>query len=350
VRPHGLAPLFARAAVAPCTLALRTLALRTLALCTLVSSSAWAAPNWYLEMPAGAPSEASARRTLALELEGIAVPPDALRIGDASDDVQLHIAVTVESRHPETGAEEWLLVRVWDRGELAGSRRVSAVGHPTTIGRRVALAAAELVRQLAALRTRNRRLAVRREQDSEIERQIERQQAVRRRVALESDLHFVWAPEGAWLVGPSVGLEFNRQLPLRFRTGLSLLAGEIYKAPIAAAETPLTSWLDAHAGVYWTPEFGTNWSGEVGGLLALALVDVGGGASVDDIANQSATWTARLGAELAISRAIGPGARVRFGFGVGALLRPIPITLGDAETRLGGAYLGAQVALLVRQP
>jgi len=340
VRPHGLAPLLARATVALCSLTI----------CTLVPSAAWAAPNWYLEIPAGAPSEASARRTLALELEGIVVPPDPLRIGDASDDVQLHISVTVESRHLETGAEEWLLVRVWDRGELAGSRRVSAAGHPTTIGRRVALAAAELVRQLAALRTRNRRLAVNRERDSEIERQIEHREAVRHRLALESDVRFLWLPEGAWLLGPSIGLEFNRQLPLRFRTGLSLLAGEICKGPIAPAETPLTSWLDAHAGVYWAPELGAKWSGEVGGLLALTLVDVGGGASVDGIANQSATWTARLGLDFAVARAVGPGARVRFGLGAGALLRPIPIALGDTQTELGGAYLGAQIALLVRRP
>jgi hypothetical protein len=43
-------------------------------------------------------------------------------------------------------------------------------------------------------------------------------------------------------------------------------------------------------------------------------------------------------------------ARIRFGLGAGALLRPIPITLDEAEARLGGGYLGAQLALLVRQP
>lgn len=137
-----------------------------------------AAPKWYLEMPPDAPSSAVARRTLALELEGVVVPPDPRRIGDTPDDVQFHIAVTREVG--DSGAE-WLMVRVWDRGELAGSKRVSALGHPTTVGRRVALAAAELVRQLAAVRARNVRLEAKRQQESEVERMLERREAARRR-------------------------------------------------------------------------------------------------------------------------------------------------------------------------
>src|SRR6187402_18160 len=135
-------------------------------------------------MPPGRLSESAARRTLALELEDIVVPPDPVRIADTSEDVELHVSVTVDSTRSETGQEEWLLVRVWDRGELAGSKRVSAQGHPTTVGRRVALAAAELVRQLGAVRARNRRLEVKREQESEVERHIERREAARRRLAL----------------------------------------------------------------------------------------------------------------------------------------------------------------------
>jgi hypothetical protein len=301
-------------------------------------------------MPSGAQSEGAARRTLALELEDIVVPPDPSRIGDASEDVQLHVSVTVDSRHVETGAEEWLLVRVWDRGELAGSKRVSAQGHPTTVGRRVALAAAELVRQLGAVRARNRRLEVKREQESEVERHIERREAARRRLALQSELNFVWAADGAWLVGPGLGLEFNRELPWRFRTGLSLLAGELHATPLPAAKTPLWTWLDAHAGVYWTRELGSKYSGEAGGVLALTLVDVGGAANVDGIAGQSTTWTARLGLDLGMSAILSPVIRLRLGLGAGALLRGIPIELDGAETRFGGAYLGARISLLVRQP
>jgi len=315
-----------------------------------VSTSALAAPNWYLEMPAGAPGESAARRTLALELEHTVVPPDPLRIGDTSADIELHISVTRDDPSSETAGGEWLLVRVWDRGEFAGAKRVSAVGHPTTVGRRVALAATELVRHLAALRTRKLRLEAKRQQESEIERRIERREAERRRLSLESDLYATWASDGAWLAGPGLGLELNRELPWRFRTGVSMLAGELYGLRAPGAGSPLISWFDAHAGAYWVKSLGSNLGAEAGGVLALTLVDVGGGASVDGIVGQTTTWTARFGLDVALTTALAPSLRLRVGLGAGALLRPIPIEFMDAETRFGGAYLGARLSLLVRRP
>ena len=317
-------------------------------LLTLCPCAARAAPKWYLEMPTESESATSARRTLELELEDIVVPPDPLRIADTAEDVELHVSVTALDRQSETMGEEWLLVRVWDRGELAGSKRVSARGHPTTVGRRVALAAAELVRQLAALRARNRRLEIKREHESEGERRIERQEAARRRVAVESELNFVWASDGGWLVGPGLGLEFNRELPWRFRAGLSTLAGELYAPAVAHARTPVWSWFDAHVGAYRTTTLGPNFSAEAGSVLALTLVDVGGGAKVDGIQGQSTSWTARIGLDVGASTALGDVLRLRVGFGAGALLRRIPIELDGGEMRFGGAYLGASVSLLAR--
>jgi hypothetical protein len=319
-----------------------------LLLLLLWPGSARAAPKWYLEMPAGAQSESAARRTLALELEDIVVPPDPLRIADTPADVELHVSVTIDAKRADTGEAEWLLVRVWDRGEFAGSRRVSAEGHPTTIGRRVALAAAELVRQLAGVRARSRRLELKREHESEVERLIERRQAGRRRLAIESDLQAVWASDGGLLVGPGLGIEFNRELPWRFRTGLSMLAGEIYGLSLASAETPVWSWFDAHIAAYRTTTLGSKWEGEAGAVLALTLVDVGGGAHVDGIQGQSTSWTARIGFDVGASTALGEALRLRLGLGVGALLRRVPIELEGSETRFGGAYLGARLSLLAR--
>jgi hypothetical protein len=297
-------------------------------------------------MPSESASESTARRTLGLELEDIVVPPDPLRIADTADDVELHVSVTALAKPSDAGEEQWLLVRVWDRGELAGSKRVSAQGHPTTVGRRVALAAAELVRQLAALRARNRRLELKREHESEVERQIERREASRRRVAIESELNFVWASDGGWLVGPGLGLEFNRELPWRFRAGLSTLAGEVYAPAVARVQTPVWSWFDARVGAYRATALGPNFSGEAGAVLALTLVDVGGGANVDGIEGQSMSWTARIGLDVGASTALGDTLRLRVGFGAGALLRRVPIELDGDEMRFGGAYLGARVSLL----
>lgn len=328
----------------------RTAAWRSLVAFLFFASSASAAPEWYLEMPHGTPGEGAARRTLALELEGIVVPPDPIRIGDSSEDVALHISVTVEDGVSGSETSEWLLVRVWDRGEFAGTKRVSALGHPTTVGRRVALAAAELVRQLAAVRTRNLRLDAKRQRESESERKIERREAERRRLALESDLHAVWATEGAWLAGPGLGVELNRELPWRFRAGVALLAGEVYGIRPEATSTPVWSWFDAHFGPYWVRHFGPNWSGELGSVLTLTLVDLAGGASADGIPDHHTTWTARVGLDVGASTTLGPSLRLRFGLGGGALLRRIPIELDDTETRFGGGYLGLRISLLTRRP
>ena len=311
-----------------------------------------AAPKWYLEMPPGAPSDGAARRTLALELEGVVVPPDPRRIGDTSDDVQFHISVTVDTDAvTDAGAaSEWLLVRVWDRGELAGNKRVSAVGHPTTVGRRVALAAAELVRQLAAVRARNRRLEVKRQQESEVERKLERREAERRRLALQTGAEFVWATDGGWLAGPSLGIELNRELPWRFRSGVSILAGELEALRGQSGGVPLWSWYDVHAGGYFAKSFGERFEGEVGGVLALTLVDLAGGAEADAIPGQHTTWTARCGLDVGASMTLGPALRLRLGLGAGALLRRIPLEFEDQQSRFGGAYFAARISLLARRP
>lgn len=306
-----------------------------------------AAPKWYLEMPPDAPSSAVARRTLALELEGVVVPPDPRRIGDTPDDVQFHIAVTREVG--DSGAE-WLMVRVWDRGELAGSKRVSALGHPTTVGRRVALAAAELVRQLAAVRARNVRLEAKRQQESEVERMLERREAARRRLALESSLEFVWAADGAWLTGPGLALELNRELPWRLRTGVSFLAGQLDAVRPADGRAPMWSWYEAHVGAYFTKPLGQRCEGEVGGLLALTLVDLADGALADGIRGQQTTWTARAGLDVGASTTLGSTLRLRFGLSGGALLRRMPLEFLGEESKFGGAFVGARLSLLARSP
>jgi len=315
-----------------------------------IATPAWAAPHWYLEMPPEVPGDVAARRNLALELEGIVVPPDPLRIGDTTEDVHLHISVTVVGEGSASGQHESLLVRVWDRGELAGQKRVSALGHPTTVGRRVALAASELVRQLAAVRARNRRLEVKRQEESEIERRAERRENERRRLALASELTFLWAPDGAWLAGPSIGLELNRELPWRFRAGVGMLAGELTALGLPSSAAPLWSWFDAHAGAYWVKHFGAKWSGEIGSMLTMTLVDLSGGAQADGIAGQRTTWTARFGLDVGASTTLGAPLRLRFGLFAGALLRRMPLESADVETRFGGAYLGARVSLLARRP
>src|SRR5690606_27158198 len=87
---------------------------------------------------------------------------------------------------------------------------------------------------------------------------------------------------------------------------------------------------------------------EGGVLLAASAVHLGGGLSAEAFSALSDTWSARLGLSTAALASVGDWGRVRTGVSAGALLRPVPYGQEGLATSLSGAFLGAELVLLVR--
>ncbi|HXS17121.1 MAG TPA: hypothetical protein VN764_08030, partial [Polyangiaceae bacterium] len=125
-------------------------ALAALGLLLWTSLAAAKPPSWYLQLSAPTADERAVRQAIALELSEIDIPADPLREAGHDGEVSLHIEVTE--------AERRFVVVLWDRGELAGRRVVSASGEPRVITRRLGLVVAELARDLRDRRLRAARM------------------------------------------------------------------------------------------------------------------------------------------------------------------------------------------------
>lgn len=311
-------------------------------LCLLGSATELhAAEQWYLELRDAQVDESVVRRTVALELREIEIPAQAKQSEETEDDVSLYVRVVEH--------ETKLIVSLWDRGEYVGRRAISNTGHASVKARRVGLAVAELARQLQEQRLRQGR-ALEREAELEVRRQ-ERSQAKRRREALglRSALELLWLPQGAWLVGPRLGLDFNGHFPLRLNGSVAWMAGALplLKDASLGGTAPGFSQFEFSLGASWQHRFSPPLELTLGGLLAVSAVHVSDGAQVDLIEGQRDTWTSRLGARVGVSRQIRGQFWAHAELSGGAILRPVPIELGDESLRLGGGFLGASLAVTV---
>lgn len=284
-------------------------------------------------------SEAAVKLAVALELREVEIPGDPRRPGESPLDVSLHIRL-------ETTADS-IVVSLWDRGELAGRRRVSNGGHPRVLARRVGLAVGELARQLSSRRSR---LVQELQRDSflaqEQEKEFERLQR-RRDLGLRADFQGLLFKGGAYLVGPSVGIEFNDHFPVRLGAGLSWMAGGIpaLTGSSLAKNHPSWSLFDLwfrmdHAWALRDPDWIT-----AGVDVAMSAVHVGGATEVDQIAEQRDTYTARLGGRVGYVYSFTETVRTRVEISGGSLLRSIPMQLGSERINLGGAYLGLHLGV-----
>lgn len=312
-------------------------------------AAATEAPNWYLELPEDVVSETTARRTLALELREVEVPASPLRHGDESSQVQLHVRVSAEPAADDSQKPALLVIEVWDRGESAGRRRVSARGDPSTVGRRAALAAVELVRQLGFTRSRLARLQAKRKEERRREEQRLAQKQRRRRLAIDSRLSSLVLPEGGWLVGPGLGVELNSQFPLRLRGVLSHRTGSlsVEDGPEHTASYPW-SHVDLSVSALWVGSVEGALAVEGGLLAGVSAVHLGGDLISEELTGLRDTWSSRLGGTVGATAPLGRGSRLRLGLTAGMTLRPVPFGREGVNSSLGGGFLGVHLALLVR--
>ncbi len=313
----------------------------------LVTVSAGASDHWYLEVKEVDIDESVVRRTVALELRDVEIPPRPESCSgppgelDGEDIVSLYVRVVSDDKK--------LIVSLWDRGEYVGRRSISGTGHASVKARRVGLAVAELVRQLGDTR---KRALLRHEQELVLEEKREanlRDKKAREALGLRSSVDTLWITQGAWLLGPSVGLDFNGYFPLRFSARVGWLAGTLpaLKDATLGQTSPGFSQFDFSFDVAYQHRVSARTRFSFGALLAASAVHVSGATEVDDISGQRDTWSSRLGARIGASRQIHGQVWGHIELNAGTLLRPIPMTRGGEDVRLGGPFLGASLGLTV---
>jgi hypothetical protein len=307
----------------------------------LATSSALAADKWYVEFPDEKFDESLVRRAVALELREVDIPGDPRRDEESPEKVSLHIALERE--------ETTLFVSLWDRGEFVGRRRVSSSKQPRVLARRVGLAVGELGRQLAARRYRVAQ-RIQREAFLADEREKERRIALRKQdLGLQADFRGLILPQGAFLVGPSLGLELNEIYPLRFSAGLSWMAGAVptLSETTLGQTAPRWSSLELWLAGDWLREVNEQLAVSVGGLLAVSAVHVSGSTEVDEIPFQRDTYTSRAGMRIGAQWAHSDLLRWRADVSGGLILRPIPMRHGLTRTDLGGGFIGLSLGATI---
>lgn len=291
------------------------------------------ASNWYLELNAGPIDERAIRQAIALELSEIEIPPDPDSDSSVDGEVSLHIEVT--------RSETRLVVALWDRGELAGRRGVSASGDPRLVARRIGLAVAELARDLRERRARSERLMSQEQHFVERRALVSAYRAQQRALGLRVGLRTEILPQGAFGFGPSGGVEFNDKFPLRFVVGLAWTTGWIDKSSENDELTKTLPWSK------WQLEWGADWVAQpqlqtqlsVGLHFGANIIHVGSGVDVDGIEGQSETWGAQMGLRLAWASELGLAIWPRLELEVGRILRPTPLSLQNQSDELGGWFV-----------
>jgi hypothetical protein len=119
-------------------------------------------------------------------------------------------------------------------------------------------------------------------------------------------------------------------------------------AATVAAQSPALRWLEV--GVRAGQEFRVGPRTDLVPLVevAAAAVRVSSAASVDEVAGQSESWSARAGVQLRLEQRLGSRAFVGVGPDVGWVLRPVPIRDASGEKHeLGGMWLGLGAELIL---
>lgn len=296
------------------------------------ASSGGASLQYTVELPEEGLDRKVARRTLALELREVEVQAHPARPEETPEDVSLFIRVRAEG--------EALLVELWDRGERAGNRRVSAQGHPTVVARRVALKSAELVRQLALDRQRAQLRWGQALREEEEKQRLAGEEELRRRTRLRAELAGHWVPRSLVLFGPQLGLEWNRELPLRLHTDISYQAGCLNQSAPSAV-TALTLRVGA-TGVFSVSRL---WDMELGGFVGAQTLQFLRGVEVDRLSGQHSTWSALAGAEWTQVLRWTPHVELRLGLQGGMILRPVLVNTGEQEESIRGGFVGLRAGV-----
>lgn len=307
----------------------------------LWASLASAKPSWYLQFSAQTADERAVRQAIALELSEIDIPVDPLREPGRDGDVSLHIEISETDRK--------FSVSLWDRGELAGKRVASASGEPRVIARRLGLVVAELARDL-----RDRRLRAARVYEQEV-RFVERRalvsayRAQQRVLGYRAGLRTEVAPEGAFVLSPHVGVEFNDHFPLRMVAGLSFGAGQVFGLAAEGTRAPVMTRWQLEWGADWLVQPSERVQLSAGLHFAGSLLHVGSGTEVDHIEDQSDTYGVQMGVRLGWASDPGLLFWPRVEAEVGRILRPVQMQLDESELRLGGWYFSLGLSAVIFQ-
>jgi hypothetical protein len=292
----------------------------------------------------------AAQRTAAIEIDARAeaiIDPRAVRRL-----VQLELA-DVDVRPAPGRADTELFVRVlgagdgqlrielWERGTVYGARTVAgATGSVQLVARRVALAAAELARELSDERD-DAALAV----EAERQRALAAARAANDRArngprALRSGFVGSWSKDLV-LAGPELQGELHLYRALRLDLGATLAAGYIDDRHPAEQ-------LALELGPARRFALGRGWDLDAGILAAAGVLQFPSVRGVDGIAGQHQTWSARLEGRLRLEPWLSKSARLVLGVGGGMTLRKVPVELDPGDTRrLGGPFVSAELALVL---
>lgn len=234
-----------------------------------------------------------------------------------------------------------LRIELWERGIAYGSRTVAGpTGSSQLVARRVALAAAELARELRDEREDAAALA-----EQQRKRALEAARIARERTregprALRSGFVGYWANELA-LAGPELVGELHVYRALRLDLGAAWLGGGLeggHSAQsavltlAASRRRALSRWLSLDSGV-----------GITAGVFDFP--DVQG---VDGIVGQRQTWSAAAEGRLRLEPHLSRSVRLALGLGGGYFLREMPLEVDAGTTRrVGGPFLTGELALVI---
>lgn len=274
------------------------------------------------------------RRLVEIELSDTDVPP---RAGDDSER-RPTVYFRVLATSPDT-----LRIELWDKGGFYGARRLDSRDVKELLARRIALAAAALVRDL-----KQRRLLE--------AKAFEAEQAAREREQARIAELLRWpavlfeprlsaaavGPGELWLAGPGLAMEARVRGGSRVAVGASWLFGG---APELAG-APSVRWLELAVAPEHAFALGQGLDLAIGLSASAAAVHFAGVSAVDGEPFGHDTWSARAVGRVRFEPHLGKHARLSAGPELGAVLRRMPVHDAAGERhRLGGAWLGVTLGV-----
>lgn len=272
------------------------------------------------------------RRLMQLELGDVDVPLDRAH-GHGPRWLSLFYRVVAVEPHA-------IRIELWERGVFYGARSVDiSRGSRQLHSRRIALASAELARDLRQLRLT--RAQEPKKQNSD---------AVPQRAAERLRLGFVSGAEGAWvasaegadlgLVGPEIGGQ------LRFDSGakLELRASWLFGGLLDAPGPVYAVWRELALAPGYLGRVSRTVRVGGGAVFAAAALHLTHARSVDGHAASSDAWSARAAVNAELGMDLSPFLTLSIRPEFGTTLRHIDMVdrRGD-ERRLGGVWLGLGV-------
>jgi hypothetical protein len=271
------------------------------------------------------------RRLIQLELSEIDVPQAS---GNKRARAPLFFRVVQ--------VEQGVRVELWERGEYRGARVVLGSNAAGQLGaRRVALAAAELARRLQT----KRRGQAERERVAEEERAREAARDARRALdgplALRPSLDLASIGGlSATLAGPRLSAQWTAAHRTRLDLGFAWLAGS---GPAQAHP----EWLELSLSPMQRTSLAEAWDLDLGLTVAAAWLRLAKVRGVDEILDQSETWSARAAAVVRIEPRLSRQVRLSLAAEAGLLLREVRFqSLAGSAERIRGAWLGLGIGVV----